>query len=83
MIDYLLPDGVMRPGRSTEVTFNKNNGDMKVKYNPPQDDDKNNSYVIISKIDPGNVTVKPIPINPITIRDRFRKTVGKVDYLKF
>ena len=46
-------------------------------------DDKNNSYVIISKIDPGNVAVKPIPINPITIRDRFRKTVGKVDYLKF
>ena len=43
MIDYLLPDGVMRPGRSNEVTFNKNNGDMKVKYNPPQDDDKNNT----------------------------------------
>ena len=46
-------------------------------------DDKNNSYVIISKIDPGNVSVKPIPINPITIRDRFRKIIGKVDYLKF
>jgi hypothetical protein len=42
-----------------------------------------NSYVIISKIDPGNVSVKPIPINPITIRDRFRKIIGKVDYLKF
>ncbi len=44
--------------------------------------DKNNSYVIISKINTGNVAVKPIPINPITIRDRFRKIIGKVDYLK-
>ena len=30
---------------------------------------KKNSYVIISKINPGNVLVKPIPLNPITIRD--------------
>ena len=44
-------------------------------------DDKN-SYVIISKIESGNVSVKPIPLNPITIRDRFRKFIGLVDYLK-
>ena len=43
--------------------------------------DKNNSYVIISKISPGNVPVKPIPLNPITIRDRFRKFIGLVSYL--
>ena len=43
-------------------------------------DDKN-SYVIISKINPGNVVVKPIPLNPITIRDRFRKSIGLVSYL--
>ena len=35
--------------------------------------DKKNSYVIISKVKPGNVNVKPIPLNPITIRDRFKK----------
>ena len=43
--------------------------------------DKKNSYVIISKINPGNVLVKPIPLNPITIRDRFRKYIGLVSYL--
>ena len=37
--------------------------------------DKKNSYVIISKIKPGNVNVKPIPLNPITIRDRFKKFI--------
>ena len=43
--------------------------------------DKKNSYVIISKINSGNVIVKPIPLNPITIRDRFRKIIGLVSYL--
>ena len=43
--------------------------------------DKENSYVIIAKITPGNVPVKPIPLNPITIRDRFRKKIGLVKYL--
>ena len=44
-------------------------------------DDKNYSYVIISKINSGNVPIKPIPLNPITIRDRFRKSIGLVSYL--
>ena len=43
--------------------------------------DTNNSYVIISKIKSGNVSIKPIPLNPITIRDRFRKEIGLVNYL--
>ncbi len=43
--------------------------------------DNNNSYVIISKIKPGNAAVKPIPLNPISIRDRFRKFIGLVSYL--
>ena len=37
--------------------------------------------VIISKIYSGNVKVEPIPFNPITIRDRFRKFIGIVKYL--
>ena len=44
-------------------------------------EDKNNSYVIISKINSGNVKINPIPLNPITIRDRFRKFIGLVSYL--
>ena len=44
-------------------------------------DDQNNSYVIISKINSGNVKIDPIPLNPITIRDRFRKFIGIVKYL--
>mgnify|MGYP001252154692 CR=1 FL=1 len=43
--------------------------------------DKKNSYVIISKIKSGNVSVKPIPLHPITIRDRFRKFMKLVTYL--
>ncbi len=43
--------------------------------------DKENSHIIISKIKPGNVNVKPIPLHPITIRDRFRKFIGLVSYL--
>ena len=43
--------------------------------------DKNNSYVIISKIKSGNVPIKPIPLNAVTIRDRFRKEIGLVTYL--
>ena len=43
--------------------------------------DKDKSYVIISKIDSGNVLTKPIPLNAVTIRDRFRKSVGLVKYL--
>ena len=43
--------------------------------------DTKNSYVIIAKIEPGNIKVKPIPLNPITIRDRFRKYIGLVSYL--
>tara|TARA_Y100001954_G_scaffold60903_1_gene66362 strand:+ start:152 stop:706 length:555 start_codon:yes stop_codon:yes gene_type:complete len=38
--------------------------------------DKKNSYVIISKVNSGNIKVKPIPLNPITIRDRFRKLIN-------
>ena len=37
--------------------------------------DKKNSYVIIAKVKPGNEEVKPIPLNPIIIRDRFRKCI--------
>ena len=44
-------------------------------------EDKNNSYVIISKIKSGNVPIKPIPLNAVTIRDRFRKYIGLVTYL--
>ena len=44
-------------------------------------DDQNNSYVIISKINSGNVKIDPIPLNPITIRDRFRKFIGIIKYL--
>ena len=44
-------------------------------------DDKNNSYVIITKIKSGNVPIKPIPLNAVTIRDRFRKEIGLVSYL--
>ena len=43
--------------------------------------DKVHPYVIISKINSGNVPIKPIPLNPITIRDRFRKSIGLVSYL--
>ena len=43
--------------------------------------DKDNSYVIISKIQSGNVPIKPIPLNAVTIRDRFRKSIGLVSYL--
>ena len=43
--------------------------------------DKDHSYVIISKVNSGNVLIKPIPLNPITIRDRFRKSIGLVSYL--
>ena len=43
--------------------------------------DKNHSYVIISKINSGNVPVSPIPLNSINIRDRFRKSIGLVSYL--
>ena len=43
--------------------------------------DNNNSYVIVSKVKSGNVPIKPIPLNPVTIRDRFRKEIGLVSYL--
>ena len=43
--------------------------------------DKDNAYVIISKIKSGNVPIKPIPLNAVTIRDRFRKEIGLVPYL--
>ena len=43
--------------------------------------DKDHSYVIISKINSGNVAIKTIPLNPITIRDRFRRSIGLVSYL--
>jgi sulfopyruvate decarboxylase subunit beta len=48
-----------------------------------QDATNNNdkSFVIISKINPGNIPIKPIPLNPITIRDRFRKKIGLIEYL--
>ena len=35
----------------------------------------------IIKINSGNVPVKPIPLNAVTIRDRFRKEIGLVNYL--
>jgi len=40
--------------------------------------DKKNSYVIISKVKPGNVSVKPISMNPITIRDRFTNFISQL-----
>ena len=43
--------------------------------------DKEHSYVIISKIKSGNISVDPIPLNPILIRERFRKFIGQVPYL--
>ena len=43
--------------------------------------DKEHSYVIVSKIKPGNISVDPIPLNPILIRERFRKFIGQVPYL--
>ena len=39
------------------------------------------SFVIISKINSGNIPVNPIPLNAVTIRDRFRKSIGLVNYL--
>ena len=57
------------------------NGNMTTQHIKKALEDKNASYVIISKINSGNVNVKPIPLNPITIRDRFRKFIGLVDYL--
>ena len=44
--------------------------------------DKEHSYVIISKIKSGNISVDPIPLNPILIRERFRKFIGLIPYLK-
>ena len=44
--------------------------------------DNDHSYVIISKIKSGNVSIDPIPLNPILIRDRFRKFIGLIPYLK-
>ena len=43
--------------------------------------DKNNSYIVIAKVKSGNKRVNPILLNPITIRDRFRKYIGLVSYL--
>lgn len=43
--------------------------------------DEQHSYVIISKINSGNVPIEPIPLNPVTIRDRFRKSIGLISYL--
>ena len=43
--------------------------------------DNKNNYVIISRIKSGNIKVKPIPLHPITIRDRFRKFLNIVKYL--
>ena len=38
-------------------------------------DDKHKSYVIISKVKPGNVSVSPIPLKPETIIKRFKDLV--------
>ena len=35
----------------------------------------NKSYVIISKVKPGNIEVKPIPLDPIKIKERFKKNI--------
>ena len=37
----------------------------------------NKSYVIISKVKPGNIKVKSIPLNPIKIKERFKKNIIK------
>ena len=37
--------------------------------------------LLYSKIQSGNVPIKPIPLNAVTIRDRFRKEIGLVSYL--
>ena len=42
--------------------------------------DKKKSYVIIVKVEPGNVQVDPIPINPIDIKNRFMKSLKKIKY---
>ena len=38
---------------------------------------KKKSYIIISKVKPGNVKTDPIPLNPIEIKNRFRKLLLK------
>ena len=35
------------------------------------------SYVIISKIKPGNIEVQPIPIDPLKIKHRFKESILK------
>ena len=37
--------------------------------------------IMLAKTNGTNVKVKPIPLHPITIRDRFRKFIGLVSYL--
>ena len=39
-------------------------------------DDKRKSYVIISKVKPGNVSVSPIPLKPEIIIKRFKNLVN-------
>ena len=56
-------------------------GDVSVYELSKAIEDQYNSYVIISKINSGNIKIDPIPLNPITIRDRFRKFIGIVKYL--
>ncbi len=40
-------------------------------------DDKKKSYVIVSKIDPGNITLEPIPLKATYIKDRFKNYLKK------
>ena len=60
---------------------NECNGEDTFKILSKAINDKKSSYIIISKVESGNNSAKPIPLNPITIRDRFRKFIGLVDYL--
>jgi len=59
-----------------ECNGNETNKNLKIAIK-----DRKNFYIIISKINSGNVPVKPIPLHPITIRDRFRKYIGLISYL--
>ena len=79
-IDWLERNSLEKELQSEAIIFSKElkiAGSIDVLIH----DKKNNSYVIISKINSGNVKIDPIPLNPITIRDRFRKFIGIVKYL--
>ena len=42
--------------------------------------DKKKSYIIISKVKPGNIKVDPIPLKPTYIKNRFIKYLDKIKF---